>query len=91
LERFNNRESNENIRYGPVSAGPGVDYATTQSQYYVWNNKLIYGRQTGQYMTVNGLSELAQNIYLYDFATGTENKLAQDQTMPYFPKCLEIN
>jgi serine protease AprX len=37
-------------------------------------------------MTVNGLSELAQNIYLYDFATGTENKLAQDQTMPYFPK-----
>jgi subtilisin family serine protease len=72
---------------GPISVDSGVDYATTQSQYYVWNDKLIYGRQTGQYMTVNGISgATAQNIYLYDFATGTENKLAQDQIMPYFPK-----
>jgi len=67
---------------GKISLNSQVDYAFTLPTYYFYNNKVYYERLTDNSSSTSAFL----NIFAYDLATNTEQKLAPDQNYPYFPK-----
>lgn len=66
----------------PIPLNSEVNYALAEPDYYYYNNKVYYERFTDN----SSSSSAFLNIFAYDLATNTEQKLAPDQNYPYFPK-----